>query len=69
MQSTSTALNPFSLMMEPESVLQAMERSKTLRGLKRHTLRPLDRPLIPFKTTPVDVQRKSKPDSDSHLDD
>lgn len=67
MQITRTALNPFSLMMEPESVLQAMERSKSLRDLKRHTLRPLDRPLIPFKTTPVNVQRLSKPNA--HLDD
>ena len=44
------ALNPFSLMMEPERVLQTMERSQQLRGLRRHKLRPLDRPLIPYTT-------------------
>jgi len=42
------SLNPFSLMMEPELILQAMERSKSLRGLRRHKLRPLDKPLIPY---------------------
>ena len=42
------SLNPFSLMMEPELVLQAMERSKSLRSLRRHQLRPLDKPLIPY---------------------
>ncbi len=41
-------LNPFSLMMDPELVLQTMERSLQLRGLRRHKLRPLDKPLIPF---------------------
>lgn len=42
------ALNPFSLMMEPELVLQTMERSSQLRSLRRRKLRPLDRPLIPL---------------------
>lgn len=48
MKNTSPALNPFSLMMEPELVLQTMERSQQLRGLRRHKLRPLDKPLIPY---------------------
>ena len=48
MKDTATALNPFSLMMEPELVLQTMERSQQLRGLRRHKLRPLDKPLIPY---------------------
>jgi hypothetical protein len=48
MNNTELALNPFSLMMEPERVLQTMERSQQLRGLRRHKLRPLDKPLIPF---------------------
>lgn len=41
-------LNPFSLMMEPELVLQTMEQSQQLRRLRRRTLRPLDKPLIPY---------------------
>ncbi|WP_296445755.1 hypothetical protein [Rhodoferax sp. UBA5149] len=48
MNNTELALNPFSLMMEPERVLQTMERSQQLRGLRRHKLRPLDKPLIPY---------------------
>ena len=48
MSTTAQALNPFSLMMEPELVLQTMERSMQLRGLRRHKLRPLDKPLIPL---------------------
>ena len=48
MTTTALALNPFSLMMEPELVLQTMERSQQLRSLRRHKLRPLDKPLIPL---------------------
>jgi hypothetical protein len=48
MNATALALNPFTLMMEPELVLQTMERSQQLRGLRRHKLRPLDKPLIPY---------------------
>lgn len=48
MKDLALALNPFSLMMEPELVLQTMERSQQLRGLRRHKLRPLDKPLIPL---------------------
>ena len=48
MNHTALDLNPFSLMMEPERVLQTMERSQQLRGLRRHKLRPLDKPLIPY---------------------
>ncbi|MBK7004114.1 MAG: hypothetical protein IPH37_02400 [Burkholderiales bacterium] len=48
MTHTQLALNPFSLMMEPELVLQTMERSQQLRSLRRRKLRPLDKPLIPL---------------------
>ena len=48
MKPAAHCLNPFSLMMEPELVLQTMERSLQLRSLRRHKLRPLDKPLIPY---------------------
>jgi hypothetical protein len=48
MKDLALELNPFSLMMEPELVLKTMERSQQLRGLRRHKLRPLDKPLIPY---------------------
>ena len=47
-------LNPYSLMMEPELVLKTMERSQQLRGLRRHKLRPLDKPLIPYTQEALD---------------
>lgn len=48
MTTAALALNPFSLMMEPERVLQTMQRSQQLRSLRRHRLHPLDKPLIPY---------------------
>ena len=54
MNATAIALNPFSLMMEPELVLQTMERSQQLRGLRRRKLRPLDKPLIPYTQAALD---------------
>jgi hypothetical protein len=48
MTTAALALNPFSLMMEPELVLQAMQRSQQLRSLRRRRLHPLDKPLIPY---------------------
>ena len=53
MRTSELALNPFSLMMEPEVVLRTMERSTQLRGLTRHKLHPLDKPLIPFAKLPA----------------
>lgn len=48
MKTAHETLNPFSLMMEPERVLHTMEHSQQLRSLRRHKLRPLDKPLIPY---------------------
>lgn len=39
--------NPFALMMDPEAVIQAVERSERLSNLKSRVYRPLDKPLIP----------------------
>ncbi|MBG6082470.1 hypothetical protein [Rubrivivax gelatinosus] len=38
--------NPFTLMMNPEIVLAAIERSERLGQLNRRICRPLDRPLL-----------------------
>lgn len=58
MRNIATAdLNPFSLMMEPERVIQTMERSTQLRSLRRHKLRPLDKPLIPLTPAAARAQR------------
>ena len=38
--------DPFALMMDPQGVIQAMERSDRLARLQRRVCRPLDKPLI-----------------------
>jgi len=45
--STSSSLNPFVLMLDPEAVINAMEGSLNLRRLRQRICRPLDKPLIP----------------------
>ena len=43
MAQTELQLNPFMLMINPEVVLAAMEKSERLGQLNRHLCRPLDR--------------------------
>ena len=45
MTQETLASNPFMLMLNPEVVLAAMERSAMLGGLNRRTCHPLDRPV------------------------
>lgn len=44
MAQESLVRNPFMLMMHPEVVLAAVEKSERLSQLNRHLCRPLDRP-------------------------
>ena len=53
MNTPSSRLNPFVLMLDPEAVISAMESSRNLRGLRHRICRPLDKPLIP-KTHSID---------------
>lgn len=46
MASLHTAANPFALMMDPQSVVDAMERSDRLKRLQSRICRPLDKPLL-----------------------
>ena len=39
--------NPFTMMTDPQAIVQAMEFSERLSRLQRRVCRPLDRPLIP----------------------
>ena len=48
MRSTQARQNPFMMMMDPETILLAVERSERLNGLSRRVCRPLDKPLIPM---------------------
>lgn len=47
MQRQEIIANPFALMMDPDAVVQEMERSERLNHLNRRICRPLDKPLIP----------------------
>lgn len=49
----SAAANPFALMVNPDVVLRAVERSERLARLSSRICRPLDKPLIP-KTDDID---------------
>jgi hypothetical protein len=54
MDPQAAARNPFLLMLSPEVVLAAVERSERLGALKRHQCRPLDRPIVPVIQTNAD---------------
>ncbi|GIX25190.1 MULTISPECIES: hypothetical protein [Caldimonas] len=41
-----SSINPFTLMMDPQSVFDAMERSERLKRLQSRVCRPLDKPLL-----------------------
>ncbi len=43
MSQLTTERNPFLLMLHPEAVLAAVEKSERLGALNRHLCRPLDR--------------------------
>lgn len=45
MSQPSAERNPFMLMINPEVVLAAVEKSERLGQLNRHLCRPLDRPV------------------------
>jgi hypothetical protein len=47
MQKQSLYANPLALMMDPQAVVDAMERSERLNRLQSRVCRPLDKPLIP----------------------
>jgi hypothetical protein len=47
MQYSQPTPDPFALMMNPDAIFAALERSGRLSRLKRRICRPLDKPLIP----------------------
>lgn len=47
MAQTTATRNPFMLMLNPEVVLAAVERSERLGQLNSRLCRPLDRPVLP----------------------
>ncbi|PZP28507.1 MAG: hypothetical protein DI603_19195 [Roseateles depolymerans] len=51
MLNTPLAAGPFAMLVAPEQVMRAIERSDRLARLQRRVYRPLDRPWIPHKAT------------------
>ena len=47
--------DPFALMMDPERVIQAMERSERLARLQRRVCHPLDKPVASSKADDAEV--------------
>jgi hypothetical protein len=62
MHKSEASVNPFALMMNPEAVIAAMNRSERLLRLKSHVCRPLDKPtpLKPLPGTSAAVEAKSE---------
>ena len=46
-QSLQPVANPFALLMDPQSVFRAIEKSERLERLHSRICRPLDKPLLP----------------------
>lgn len=63
MSQSATVRNPFMLMLNPEIVLAAIEKSERLGQLNRHLCRPLDRP------TPVGSVAPEQAESEDDLEE
>jgi hypothetical protein len=67
MQKQSLYANPFALMMDPQAVLEAMERSERLNRLQSRVCRPLDKPLIPLVNSDdqaIELEADAAPDTE-----
>ena len=51
LSTTPNLADPFAMLIAPEQVMNAIERSDRLSRLQRRVYRPLDRPWIPVKAT------------------
>ena len=49
LSNTTNLADPFAMLIAPEQVMNAIERSDRLARLQRRVYRPLDRPWIPMK--------------------
>lgn len=60
--------NPFMLMISPEVVLAAIEKSERLGQLNRHLCRPLDR-LSPAEASAASTAADDDAEADAHAQD
>lgn len=71
MHKSEVSANPFALMMNPEAVVAAMNRSERLRRLTSHVCRPLDKP-TPLKplvgiSAAVETRLDAEPTDDDQI--
>jgi hypothetical protein len=64
MAHTTPVNNPFMLMLNPEVVLAAVEKSERLSQLNRHLCRPLDRPVLAGNGKAAAEVPAEEPDAD-----
>ena len=65
MRKATLQANPFMLMMDPQTVLAAVERSERLARLQRRVCRPLDKIPVPMAQDPsLGVSAQSMDDFD-----
>jgi hypothetical protein len=65
MDKLALVANPFALMMHPDAVVQAMERSDRLGHLQRRICKPLDKTVIPHTPEDDDAAAYDEPVDDS----
>ena len=51
LSTTPNLADPFAMLIAPDQVMNAIERSDRLARLQRRVYRPLDRPWIPMKAS------------------
>ncbi|KQY80226.1 MULTISPECIES: hypothetical protein [Roseateles] len=51
LSTTAHLADPFAMLIAPDQVMNAIERSDRLARLQRRVYRPLDRPWIPMKAS------------------
>jgi hypothetical protein len=63
LSTTPNLVDPFAMLIAPEEVMNAIERSDRLARLQRRVYRPLDRPWIPMKgSAEYDSEIDAEPD-------
>lgn len=65
LSTTPNLADPFAMLIAPEQVMNAIERSDRLARLQRRVYRPLDRPWIPVKGSAAefDSEIDAEPDA------
>lgn len=64
MTQSAAVRNPFMLMLNPEIVLAAIEKSERLSQLNRHLCRPLDKPAPTAGSKSADIDAEVESDTD-----